>query len=780
MNHIPKEYDSYSRQLLLELYSVEEAQTRLTNATVKAEQKTYASSTIYGRHLIKTNVQDLAEFLKEKMNGLRRGLASVDAEAVYSKLKDSDLEVVALIGLKVLLDCLGKHRQPRLVTVQENIAKAVETEMKLNFYKSQDKELFKDITKFFKHTTGSRQKATVFTYKFNQKGMTWKNWSGSDRHKVGGWVVNAIASVLGWVRIELIRHPTCKTKTINVLTYSPEFLLYKEAVLDQAMEKAHLLLPMVHPPNNWSVTERGGLLTESIRQNHPLVRTYFPPLKQGVTPIEMLNNLQHQRYTLNPAVYQVALDAFNSYRTIGKFCRETAKPFPPSPGDNPTEEVLRQYKREAREIAEYNAGLEQKNWRTTETMYLAGLYMDEDVLYLPWSFDYRGRVYPQTSTLNPQGTDFDKSLLYFKDEGPVNEWWLAFHCATTFGNDKWSMDERVNWTRDNISLITRVATDPLGNQSDWEDVEEPWCFLASCLEYYNCCVLKVKETSGLPVGIDATCSGLQHLSAMTMDGEAASQVNVTPTDKPADGYKTVAEASLKYIEDEEVHQYLNRKVTKRTVMCVPYGITQDSARKHIRSALKDQGVDLSKPGRLTETVSAIYKKAVPEVFNGPVNVMNWLQGCAKELMTTNKEINWVTPSGFHVRQCLKKSVSKRISTNILGSLVTSHVGVGFGEPDIQAHKGALPPNLVHSLDASLLHLTFAKYDKPFTVIHDCVMGRSCDMEGMSYKLRENFIRMYKSYPLKDWASQVGVTIPDGLVKDNLDIDSVIHSQYFFC
>ena len=112
MNHIPKEYDSYSRQLLLELYSVEEAQTRLTNVTVKAEQKTYASSTIYGRHLIKTNVQDLAEFLKEKMNGLRRGLASVDAEAVYSKLKDSDLEVVALIGLKVLLDCLGKHRQP--------------------------------------------------------------------------------------------------------------------------------------------------------------------------------------------------------------------------------------------------------------------------------------------------------------------------------------------------------------------------------------------------------------------------------------------------------------------------------------------------------------------------------------------------------------------------------------------------------------------------------------------------------------------------------------------
>ena len=53
--------------------------------------------------------------------------------------------------------------------------------------------------------------------------------------------------------------------------------------------------------------------------------------------------------------------------------------------------------------------------------------------WMPASFDYRGRVYFQNTALNPQGTDFDKALLYFAEEGPVNEYWLAFHVATTYG-----------------------------------------------------------------------------------------------------------------------------------------------------------------------------------------------------------------------------------------------------------------------------------------------------------------------------------------------------------
>ena len=134
--------------------------------------------------------------------------------------------------------------------------------------------------------------------------------------------------------------------------------------------------------------------------------------------------------------------------------------------------------------------------------------------WMPASFDYRGRVYFLNTALNPQGTDFDKALLYFAEEGPVNEYWLSFHVATTYGLDKETMANRVQWARENHQLINRIATDPIRNK-EWQTADEPWCFLAAAIEYKACVIDGTKPTSGLPIGIDATCSGLQHLAAMT-------------------------------------------------------------------------------------------------------------------------------------------------------------------------------------------------------------------------------------------------------------------------
>ncbi len=83
------------------------------------------------------------------------------------------------------------------------------------------------------------------------------------------------------------------------------------------------------------------------------------------------------------------------------------------------------------------------------------------------------------------------------------------------------------------------------------------------------------------------------------------------------------------------------------------------------------------------------------------------------------------------------------------------------------------------MDAALIHLTFAFWDKPFTVIHDCVLGRSCDMSQMAHDIRLHFSEMYKADVLADWADQVGVDLPDDLVKNTLDIESVNKSLYFF-
>lgn len=768
-----------ARQLQREMMYGQEARQRLTSRTLQAEQKAYASSTIYGQKLIKQALGDVADRLKERMQYLRRGTGSVHATTVYKHLQSADLSVLALITMKVVLDVLGKESKPTLTMLTTSVGRAVETELRLTWYQSKDKQLYKKILNSFHSSTGTKQKATVFRLQYNRRGMVWKRWGEQDNHKVGCWLLDGLMETTGWLTKYVIREGK---RSSTVMRYSQEFLGLKDHILAKAESVAFCLWPMVCPPNDWDNGQRGGYLTEEIRKQCPMVRSISPTglPDQGEIPIRMLNNLQHQEYRLNPVILEVANWAFDNFHTIGKFKRDTVKEPPPRPREDATEEEIKDYKRRRRELEDYNAQLEQKNWRTTEVMYVANKYANEDRFWIPWSCDYRGRVYPLVSSLTPQGTDFDKSLLYFKQEGPANEYWLAFHCATTYGLDKATMADRVSWTRENTDLITAIATDPIGNRGLWASASEPWCFLAAATEYFYCCVACTKTTSGLPIGIDATCSGLQHLSAMTLDGEAAALVNVTPTAKPADGYKTVAEASLKYITDETVHPFINRKTTKRTVMTTPYGVTRDSARGYIREQLKEDGLDLSVPGRLNEITKAVFDKAVPEVFAGPVEVMRWLQRSAKQILEIKSHVQWTSPSGFVVKQDLRESETERVKTHLMGAVLTCNIRTGWGDPDAKHHVSALAPNLVHSYDSALIHLTFADWDRPFTVIHDCVLGRSCDMDDMSAAIRHHFVEMYSKPVLADWADQVGVTLPSDLMKNTLDIAKVNESTYFFC
>ena len=775
-----EDLELFSKQLARETHQGNEARTRLTNKTQRAESKAYASSTIYGQSILKHYVGEISSTLSTRLQYLRKGGGAVDAATVYKHLKDADMQVITVIAMKVCLDVLGKDTKPQLADLTISIGKAIETELRLNYYFEQDKDLYKRITHSFHPSTGTRQKATVYRLRFNKENIQWPTWSRETAHKIGSWSLDCLCRATGWIKKETI--PVGKKRSRTVMRYSQEFLGLKGSIIRKAEELAFCRWPMVCPPIPHSNEEPGGYLTEEVRKISPLVR-YKGPLqggKQGELPIKFLNNVQDQALCINIFVFEVAKHCFDNFKSIGKFKRAEAKQPPAKPEGEPTKEQLKEYKKSRRIIEDYNAQIEQKNYRTTEVMYVANKYKDEKRFWVPWTFGYRGRIYPLVDTLSPQGTDFDKALLYFHERGPIDEYWLAFQVATTYGLDKETYNNRHKWVHKNIPLITQVAIDPIGNMSLWEETEEPWCFLSSCYEYWSCCIAKTKTTSGLPCGIDATQSGIQHLSAMTLDAKAAELVNVLPTDKPADGYRTVAEHSIKYLKDKSLAKYIDRKVTKRTTMTLCYGVTAHSARAYIRESLMEKGVDLSIPGRLTDITKAIYEYAIPEVFPGPVDVMKWFQKCAKEIMETQDSIQWTTPSGFVVRQDLRKSLSKRVQTRLMGAVIDCKIGNGWGDPDNKHHVSALAPNVTHSMDASLLHFCFSEYDKPFTVIHDCVLGRSCDMEQMAKDIRMHFVEMYKEPILEDWANQVGVDVPLSLIKGTLDINKVNDALYFFC
>jgi DNA-directed RNA polymerase len=416
-------------------------------------------------------------------------------------------------------------------------------------------------------------------------------------------------------------------------------------------------------------------------------------------------------------------------------------------------------------------------------MQLVKRFKDVERFWLPWSFDYRGRVYPIPSFLTPQDTDFGKSLLRFADEAVIGNdskarHWLSFQVATSYGLDKATIQDRIDWVSINEDLITRVAVDPIGNLSDWCDVEEPWQFLAACDEFYHCFILYDRHTTGLPVAVDATCSGLQILAGLARDQSTAKLVNVLPGEAPQDAYRAVAEVAKTHLP-ENLAALLDRRVTKRTVMTIPYNAKPFSNRQYIRAALKEKEAEFTNDDLKAITKAVI--DAMNEVVPGPMAVMRWINQEISNLLKEGvEEISWTTPSGFVVRQRLMKPKLVVVKLKLMG---TCKLVVGDGhtdEIDVNRHKAATAPNLIYSLDASLLHLSFANFELPFTVIHDSVLCRATDMDELNRRVRHTYKKLFAETDfLNDFSKQIGASTPPPIIGD-FDPSVVGDSTYFFC
>ena len=774
--------EQLARQLQRELDARSEAIKRLRERTRNAEERCYASSTVYGSAFINKGLELITNEISSKLHRVSQGWVQEKAQAVIP-LKDCDPSVLALITAKGVIDILGVRRIEHLTyqAATTHIGTLVYHQVMLDQFCGKHPDLFNKARLHIHDHKGYSYKVQRYRAVMRSNDVEPLRWPASIRHLVGGWLLNCLAESTGWVATRTVFRAPKDSPTY--LTYQPEFLKAKEALLAQAEAFAGCMWPMLCEPNDWSEEFKGGYLTNDLRKLTRLIRTRIPRrclLLQDSKALVMLNLLQKVPYRINDRVLELANFCMEQRLTVGKFRAEEPTPPPPKPEpwETASEEDKLSYRRMRTEIEDQNSALAQKNYRTTEALYVANKYK-KDTFWIPWSFDFRGRVYPIPTSLSPQGTDFDKSLIYFEEEGPVNKWWLAFHVATTYGLDKAPMNERIDWVNKNHDFLSYVANDPEGTISEWSSAEEPWCFIAAAIEYYQCVIKGTKKTSGLPCSVDATCSGLQHLSALALDRTAAEMVNVVPTDKPSDGYKIVAEKA-KEILPEHLHDHITRKVTKRTVMTTPYGVTENSARDYIRQELK--GIELEK-GELQQIVKAIYRYGVRQVFDGPCRSMEFIQKVAGERIKSGATtIEWITPSGFPVVQEYRRNEAETVNTKLLGQRVRCELLKEWEERqiDLSKAKTAASPNLIHSLDAALLHLVFAEWSAPFTVIHDCVLGRSCDMDSMGSAIRDKFVEIYSQPVLKDWSGQLGVDFDESVMLNTLDINDVQQSSYFFC
>ena len=163
-------------------------------------------------------------------------------------------------------------------------------------------------------------------------------------------------------------------------------------------------------------------------------------------------------------------------------------------------------------------------------------------------------------------------------------------------------------------------------------------------------------------------------------------------------------------------------------MTIPYNAKPYSNRSYIRDALLEKGIEIDKED-LTVTVQAV-RNAMHKVVPGPMSVMKWIEDeVGKAIKRGAIELEWVTPSGFVVNQSIMTKQKKDIRLQLLGECRLK-IAVDKDSADISRHRAATAPNLIHSLDASLLHLSINKFDKPIALIHDSVLTQSVDMDEL--------------------------------------------------
>jgi len=630
----------------------------------------------------------------------------------------------------------------------------------------------------------------------------------------------------------------------------------------ELLEPLHL--PMIIPPPDWISFYEGGFLSNVATLRHQLIKTRdkkaLAELHDHKMPefVSALNFIQAVPWRINKRIYDVMFELYHSGNAIAGLPPKDDLPEPPKPWSSDEEhdrwkaegwpsenyKKIRTWKKAVNEVHKQNVLNESLRSNlllkklVTEKMY------DEEEIYFVWCADWRGRLYPVQQFVNPQSDDRGKGLIELKNGQPLTErglWWLKVHAANCYGVDKVSFEDRVAWVDEHMSEIIDSAENPLDGERFWAKTkDDPFQFLAACFALND----HRKDPTSLchvNVGMDGSCNGLQHFSALLRDPAGGAETNLIPADKPADIYSTVAKKAAEKVaqdaaEGNEMAQLwddgkVDRSIAKPNCMTYGYGVTAYGMTDQLMDELKkrdtanklndeDSYLDCNGNYKPAAYLANVMWVVIGDTVIAAKEALEWFRQCASVLVKHVKVVElededgkimkcpvpvpiyWTTPIGFRARQLYKKQELKRIKT-FWGSMKVDLNGkkkqethdLGFnvetGKVNKQKMINALAPNVIHSLDASHMCMTVnALVDQGITdfgFVHDSYSVHPNHIDILNTTLREQFIKLYERDILEDFRQQLIAQLPPDLAaeippapeKGDLDLEQVKHSRYFF-
>ena len=147
-----------------------------------------------------------------------------------------------------------------------------------------------------------------------------------------------------------------------------------------------------------------------------------------------------------------------------------------------------------------------------------------------------------------------------------------------------------------------------------------------------------------------------------------------------------------------------------------------------------------------------------------MTVMKYLADIARCFGQEDKNISWITPSNFYVKQQYYNFNMKRIRTKLHASTVKLSLLTDTKEVDKRKSTQSFAANFVHSLDAANVHLALTKSKasglNQFCTIHDCFGSPAAHIEEFISYVKESFVDMYSKNLLDDLYQQAVKQLED--------------------
>lgn len=788
-----------------------------------AEENGEASRNPYGQAVMREFVLPLSAAIKESWTGRTAG--RFQAHAVL--LQPLDTDAVAFLAVRSVLNSLlgGMNDDPTLRRVAGAVGTLVHQELVLSQIATLNPELYYTLANDFnrKRSTNLRHRLTVFKMQAEKAGLEWAEWGVGARDQVGCFLVEQLAR-LGMVELDAPattqdgkRRPG-KVAPMMV-RLSPQVREVIAQIKGFVTVTSPIYGPCVERPLDWHGMVGGGFHTLEMRKTHPflvkahsMARELLLAHDNWGTVNASVNALQRTSWQINTKVLDTIKNLAKG-RDCGEVVGETDPPRPEAPAwlAHETEKELRTAAQEAefkiwkRQMAEWYTQRKLRGvayGRFYSAVRAAEMFRDYPELFFVYFLDSRGRAYPLTYGVNPQGSDMQKALLRFSLGKPLltqeAKDWFCIHGANKWGFDKARLHERVQWVHERERLILAMAADPLVND-EWTKCDNPLQFLAWAFEFAEWKRLGDDFESKLPVSLDGSCNGLQNFSAMLRDEAGGKATNLMANDDREDIYLNVADEATRLMQQDKNPEFpvlvqkwlahgIERAAVKRTVMTLPYGITKRSAVTYVVE-------DYLKAGKCPSFEKEDYYPAaqclmhyVWEALSVVVvksrEAMDWLKLSAKSIIGDSTEgvISWETPCGFLATQTYFEVEEHRITTRVHGSMKLKVVSEA-DDPSVSRHAQGLAPNFVHSMDASHLHRTVAAAPRcgidALAMIHDDFGTHAADTQLLYTLLRVQFVDMYTEHdPLQELRTRYP-QLSEPPSKGNLDLSEVLYSEHFF-